>query len=113
LMKTAGIAVTPTRRFVVTTDSDHDQPIAPDLLQRDFTAPAPNQRWVTDITYVRTAEGWLFLAAIVDLFSRKIVGWAMDATMHRRLVLMALDMVIIGRQPAPGLIHHSDRGSQY
>lgn len=113
LMKAAGIAVIPARRFVVTTDSDHDQPIAPDLLQRDFAATAPNQRWVTDITYVRTAEGWLFLAAIVDLFSRMIVGWAMDATMHRRLVLTALDMAIVGRQPAPGLIHHSDRGSQY
>lgn len=113
LMKSAGIAVLPARRFVVTTDSDHDQPIAPDLLQQDFTATAPNQRWVTDITYVPTAEGWLFLAAIVDLFSRRIVGWAMDATMHRSLVLTALNMAIVGRQPTPGLIHHSDRGSQY
>ena len=112
-MKSAGIAVLPVRRFVVTTDSAHDQPIAPDLLQQDFTATAPNQRWVTDITYVPTAEGWLFLAAIVDLFSRRIVGWAMDATMHRSLVLTALDMAIVGRQPPPGLIHHSDRGSQY
>ena len=113
LMKDAGIAVFPVRRFVVTTDSDHDQPIAPDLLQQDFTAKAPNQRWVTDITYVPTAEGWLFLAAIVDLFSRRIVGWAMDATMHRSLVLKALDMAVIARQPGIGLIHHSDRGSQY
>ncbi len=71
LMKTAGIAVLPARRFVVTTDSDHDQPIAPDLLKQDFTAEAPDRRWVTDITYVPTAEGWLFLAAIVDLFSRR------------------------------------------
>jgi putative transposase len=113
LMHTAGIAVRPVRRFVTTTDSGHDQPIAPDLLQQDFSAAAPNQRWVTDITYVPTGEGWLFLAAIVDLFSRRIVGWAMDATMHRRLVLKALDMAITDRRPAPGLIHHSDRGSQY
>lgn len=113
LMKDVGIAVLPARRFVVTTDSDHDQPIAPDLLQQDFTAKAPNQRWVTDITYVPTAEGWLFLAAIVDLFSRRIVGWAMDATMHRSLVLKALDMAVTERQPGVGLIHHSDRGSQY
>jgi len=113
LMRTAGIAVHPARRFVVTTDSDHDRPIAPDLLQQDFTASAPNQRWVTDITYVPTAEGWLFLAAIVDLYSRRIVGWAMDSTMHRSLVLTALDMAIAGRQPGQGLIHHSDRGSQY
>jgi transposase InsO family protein len=113
LMKTAGIAVRPLRRFVTTTDSDHDQPIAPDLLKQDFTATAPNQRWVADITYVPTDEGWLFLAAIVDLYSRRIVGWAMGATMHRSLVLCALAMAIDGRQPAPGLIHHSDRGSQY
>ena len=113
LMKNAAICVLPARRFVVTTDSDHDQPIAPDLIQQDFTAEAPNQRWVTDITYVPTAEGWLILAAIVDLYSRRIVGWAMDATMHRSLVLTALDMAITARQPGIGLIHHSDRGSQY
>jgi transposase InsO family protein len=113
LMKAAGVAVLPMRRFVTTTDSDHNQPIAPNLLEQDFTATAPNQRWVTDITYIPTDEGWLFLAAIVDLYSRKVVGWAMEATMHRSLVLKALTMAVTDRQPAPGLIHHSDRGSQY
>ena len=113
LMKTAEIAVRPARRFVTTTDSKHDQPIAPNLLQQDFSATAPNQRWVTDITYIQTEEGWLFLAAIVDLYSRRIVGWAMEPTMHRSLVLTALDMAVTDRRPSPGLIHHSDRGSQY
>jgi putative transposase len=113
LMKAAGVAVLPLRRFVTTTDSDHDQPIAPNLLEQDFTAMAPNQRWVTDITYIRTGEGWLFLAAIVDLYSRKVVGWAMQPTMHRSLVLQALAMAVADRQPKAGLIHHSDRGSQY
>lgn len=113
LMKSAGIAVRPNRRFVTTTDSNHDQPIAPNLLEQDFSANAPNQRWVTDITYIPTDEGWLYLAAIMDLHSRRIVGWAMDSTMHRSLVLRALDMAIQLRSPSPGLIHHSDRGSQY
>jgi len=113
LMKAAGVAVLPLRRFVTTTDSDHDQPVAPNLLEQDFTADAPNQRWVTDITYIPTDEGWLFLAAIVDLYSRKVVGWAMQPTMHRSLVLKALTMAIADRQPSAGLIHHSDRGSQY
>ncbi len=113
LMKTAGIAVLPLRRHVTTTDSNHDQPIAPNLLEQDFSAAAPNQRWVTDITYVPTAEGWLYVAAIMDLYSRRIVGWAMAATMHRDLVLRALDMAVADRRPGEGLIHHSDRGSQY
>ena len=113
LMKDAGIAVLPLRRFVTTTDSDHDQPIAPNLLEQDFTATAPNQRWVTDITYIPTDEGWLYLAAIMDLFSRRIVGWAMETTMHRNLVLKALDMAVTNRRPSTGLIYHSDRGSQY
>jgi len=113
LMKAAGVAVLPRRQFVTTTDSDHDQPIAPNLLEQDFAATAPNQRWVTDITYIRTGEGWLFLAAIVDLYSRKVVGWAMQPTMHRSLVLKALAMAVADRQPKAGLIHHSDRGSQY
>jgi len=113
LMKSAGIAVLPLRRFVTTTDSDHDQPIAPNLLEQDFTALSPNQRWVTDSTYIPTGEGWLYLAAIMDLHSRRIVGWAMEPTMHRSLVLKALDMAIAARRPGAGLIHHSDRGSQY
>ncbi len=113
LMKTAGIAVLPLRRHVTTTDSNHDHPIAPNLLEQDFSAAAPNQRWVTDITYVPTVEGWLYVAAIMDLYSRRIVGWAMAATMHRDLVLKALDMAVADRKPDEGLIHHSDRGSQY
>jgi transposase InsO family protein len=113
LMKAAGIAVLSSRRFVTTTDSNHDLPIAPNLLEQDFTATAPNQRWVTDITYIPTDEGWLFLAGIVDLYSRRVVGWAMQPSMHRSLVLKALSMAVTDRQPAAGLIHHSDRGSQY
>lgn len=113
LMVEAGIQVRPKARFVVTTDSDHDQPIAPNLVGQDFTAPAPNVTWVTDITYIPTKEGWLFLAALMDVFSRKIVGWAMQPTMDCSLVLKALEMAVGNRKPAAGLIHHSDRGSQY
>lgn len=112
-MKTAGISVTPPRRFVTTTDSKHDDPIAEDLIQQHFSAEAQDRRWVTDITYVHTEEGWLFVSAIMDLFSRRIVGWAMGPSMHRSLVLKALDMAVTDRRPEPGLIHHSDRGSQY
>jgi transposase InsO family protein len=113
LMREAGVRVKPRARFVVTTDSDHDQPIAPNLLQQDFSAAAPDRRWVTDITYVATDEGWLFVSAILDLFSRRAVGWAMQERMDRSLVLAALDMAINQRRPEPGLLHHSDRGSQY
>jgi putative transposase len=113
LMKTAGISVKPPRLFVTTTDSNHDDPIAEDLIQQHFSAEAQDRRWVTDITYVHTDEGWLFVSAIMDLFSRRIVGWAMGPTMHRSLVLKALDMAVTDRRPEPGLIHHSDRGSQY
>jgi hypothetical protein len=113
LMREAGIRVLPRRRFVRTTDSNHDHPIAPNLLEQDFHASAPNQRWVTDITYISTGEGWLYLAAIIDLFSRRVVGWAMDQHMDRSLVLKALEMALKNRAPAKGLIHHSDRGSQY
>lgn len=113
LMREAGISAIPPRRYVVTTDSKHDRPIAENLLDQDFSAERPNQRWVTDITYVPTHEGWLFLAAVMDLYSRRIVGWAMDATMTTDLVLGALHMAIGNRQPDSGLVHHSDRGSQY
>ncbi len=113
LMHVAGIQVKPKARFVVTTDSDHGLPVAENLLQQDFSASAPNRRWVTDITYVATAEGWLYVAAIIDLFSRRVVGWAMQDRMDRSLVLAALGMAIGNRQPAHGLVHHSDRGSQY
>jgi len=97
----------------VTTDSNHDQPIAPNLLEQDFQATAPNTKWVTDITYIPTGEGWLYLAAILDLYSRKVVGWSMAATMETSLVQNALDMALKGRCPSAGLIHHSDRGCQY
>jgi len=103
------------RRFrVVTTDSKHAHPVAPNLLQRDFTASAPNQKWLADLTYVPTAEGWLYVALVLDLFSRKLVGWAMSATMPQELTSAALRMALGWRDPLPGrLIHHSDRGSQY
>lgn len=113
LMRAAGICVRPKARFVVTTDSNHSFPVAPDLIRQEFTADAPNQRWVTDITYVHTEEGWLYLAAVMDLFSRKIVGWAMGSRMDRGLVLEALRMAVALRNPEEGLVHHSDRGSQY
>ncbi len=85
----------------------------PDLLQRDFTTDQPNKAWVADITYVRTNQGWLYVAAVLDLFSRRIVGWAMAPTLSQDLALGALRMALQTRRPLPGLIHHSDRGSQY
>jgi putative transposase len=102
------------RRFrVVTTDSRHDQPIAANLLDRQFNAPAPDRRWCVDITYVPTGEGWLYLAAVLDLYSRKIVGWAMADHLRAELCLEALSMATARRHPQPGLLHHSDRGVQY
>jgi transposase InsO family protein len=101
------------RRQVRTTDSQHRLPVAPNRLAQHFTATAPNQKWLADLTYIPTAEGWLYLAAVMDLFSRKIVGWAMDERMTTDLVTRALLMACRRRQPAPGLLHHSDRGSQY
>lgn len=102
------------RRFkVMTTDSKHKLPVAPNVLDQNFTAERPNQIWLTDITYVSTTEGWLYLAAVMDLYSRRIVGWAMSDSLHRQLVIDALQMAVTTRQPLPGLLHHSDRGSQY
>ena len=113
-MRRNGIrAVTAKSRRVCTTDSRHGLPIAPNLVARDFTAPAPNRVWLADITYIPTAEGWLYLAAVMDLFSRKIVGWAMRDTMQVELASAALTTAIQQRQPQAGLIHHSDRGVQY
>ena len=97
----------------VTTDSNHQLPVAPNRLNQEFTADRPDQSWLTDITYVPTAEGWLYLAVVLDLYSRRIVGWAMSDSLHRQLVIDALQMAIMARQPPPGLLHHSDRGSQY
>lgn len=100
-------------RRISTTDSDHDQPVAENLLNRNFTASRPNQKWLTDITYIETGEGWLYLAAVLDLFSRRIVGWAMDDNMQTQLVRRSLTMAIRHRLPDTDLLHHSDRGSQY
>ncbi len=100
-------------RRVRTTDSRHSLPIAPNLIARDFTASAPNRVWLADITYIPTAEGWLYLATVMDLFSRKIVGWAMRDHMQVELASSALAMAIQQQQPQAGLIHHSDRGVQY
>jgi putative transposase len=101
------------RKFVVTTDSKHNQPVANNVLDRDFRADAPNQKWSADITYIPTRKGWLYLAVVMDLFSRKIVGWATAASLHTTLVLDAMEMALRRREPAAGLLHHSDRGCQY
>jgi putative transposase len=96
-----------------TTDSQHSYPVAPNRLNRDFQAARPNQKWLADITYIPTAEGWLYLAVVLDLFSRKIVGWAFAATLESRLVEQAFRMAVQNRPVLTGLLHHSDRGSQY
>jgi putative transposase len=96
-----------------TTDSQHTQPVAPNLLGRDFTASAPNRKWVADITGISTRGGWLYLAGIVDVYSRRAIGYAMDRYRDEQLVETALDMALLSRQPGSGLLHHSDRGSQY
>lgn len=113
LMKRQGLKARWKRKFVHTTDSRHDLPVAANLLDRRFNPSAPDQAWVADITYVRTERGWLYLAAVLDLYSRKIVGWAMAPNMPAELVCTALQMAIALRQPKPGLIVHTDRGSQY
>jgi putative transposase len=101
------------RRFRVTTDSAHSLPVAPNLLDRQFTVTTPNRAWVTDITYIPTREGWLYLCVYLDLFSRCIVGWAMSERMTTELVTSALSMAVQQRRPEAGLLVHSDRGSQY
>ena len=114
IMRQEGVAAQVRRRFVPqTTDSNHPHPIAANVLDRQFDAALPNRKWVCDITYVRTDEGWLYLAGVMDLCSRKIVGWAMDQHMRAELVSEALKMAVSARRPAPGLLHHSDRGVQY
>ena len=113
LMREAALRTVWKRKFIHSTDSRHDLPVAENLLNRQFEADAPNQTWVSDITYVRTRQGWLYLAAVMDLFSRKIVGWAMAPTMPTELVATALRRAVQQRKPAPGLLLHSDRGSQY
>lgn len=112
-MKKHGIRAKTKRKFRATTDSKHKLPVAPNLLERNFSPEKPNQTWASDITYVWTREGWLFLAVIVDLFSRQVVGWSLDKTMNKELVLSALRQAYFRRKPGTGLIFHSDRGSQY
>ena len=114
LMRAHDLGSRKRRRFrVVTTDSTHVHPLAPNVLERDFAATAPNQKWLADLTYIPTDEGWLYLALVLDLFSRKLVGWATSETMPQELTLAALAVALGWRDPAPGLVHHSDRGSQY
>ena len=114
LMRRHGVrAIMARPRRARTTDSRHDLPIAPNLVDRDFTTTAPNRIWLADITYVETGEGWLYLSTVMDLYSRKIVGWAMRDHLRAELPLAALRMAISAQRPGIGLIHHSDRGVQY
>jgi transposase InsO family protein len=113
LMRDNGLKAFQKRRFKKTTDSRHKGPIAPNLLDQNFAAFGPNQKWGVDISYVWTAEGWLYLAVVLDLFSRRIVGWAISDRLKQDLALTALRRAIAIRRPPKGLIHHSDRGSQY
>ena len=101
------------RKFVCTTDSRHSLPVAENILDRDFEATAPDQKWVADITYIHTMEGWLYLATVLDLFSRRIVGWSMSQHINAELVCSALKTAVVQRCPGDGLLHHSDRGVQY
>ena len=113
LMREHGLRSLWRRKFVHTTDSGHALPVSANVLARRFNPSGPNQAWVSDITYIRTRSGWLYLAVVLDLYARKVVGWAMAPTMHAELVCAALQLAIAQRQPTPGLIVHSDRGSQY
>lgn len=113
LMREMGLRARHKRKYKVTTNSKHNYPIAPNLLNRQFKVDAPNKVWVADITYIRTFEGWLYLATVMDLFSRKIVGWAMSKNIDAELAITALKMAIKRRRPPKGLMHHSDRGVQY
>ena len=112
LMREHGLCALWRRKFVHTTDSGHALPVSANVLARRFNPSGPNQAWVSDITYIRTRSGWLYLAVVLDLYARKVVGWAMAPTMHAELVCAALQLAIAQRQPTPGLIVHSDRGSQ-
>jgi putative transposase len=113
LMRRHGVRPKTRRKFRVTTDSKHTHPIAPNRLDRQFHVTAANQVWTTDISYIATAEGWLYLAIVLDLYSRQVIGWAMEATMSQNLTLRALSMALQRQRPQAGLVHHSDRGSQY
>jgi transposase InsO family protein len=113
LMRENGIHARHKRRYKVTTDSKHGLPVADNLLDRNFTPTSPNQVWTSDITYLWTDEGWLYLAIVLDLFNREVVGWSLKPRMTADIVTDALTMAWFRRRPAPGLMHHSDRGSQY
>jgi transposase InsO family protein len=113
LMQEAGLTGLSPKRFQRTTDSEHDHPVAGNVLQRKFKVSKPNQAWAADITYIRTWEGWLYLAVVIDLFSRRVVGWALADHLRTDLVMEALRMALGLRQPEEGLLHHSDRGCQY
>jgi transposase InsO family protein len=113
LMRDNGLAARRPRRFRKTTDSNHSLPVAQNVLARQFTPKAPNTAWAGDITYIPTREGWLYLAVLLDLYSRRVVGWSMRDNLERQLCLDALDMALQSRRPTSGLLHHSDRGSQY
>lgn len=113
LMRENGIKVVRTRKHKVTTDSNHRFNIAPNLLDQDFSATGPNQKWAGDISYIWTNEGWLYLAVVIDLYSRRVIGWAVSNRMKRDLAIRAIDMAVALRRPPKGCIHHTDRGSQY
>jgi transposase InsO family protein len=108
-----GISAKQKRKFVRTTDSNHELPVKENTLNQEFVAAMPDEKWAADITYIWTAEGWLYLAVVLDLFSRKVVGWSMKPTMTTCLVSSAFQMALLRRKPVKGLLHHSDRGSQY
>jgi transposase InsO family protein len=112
-MRALGLKAIQAKKFKVTTDSNHSKPVAPDLIEQDFSAAAPNQKWTSDITYIWTDEGWLYLAVVMDLYSRAIVGWSMSRRMTQQLVCDALTMALFRRGFPKGTIIHSDRGSQY
>jgi len=112
-MRLAGVSVRKRRRYKVTTRSHHRYPVSPNLIERCFRTAKPNMVWVSDITYIKTAEGWLYLAVVMDLYSRRVIGWSLARNMAVEMVKGALMMAIGRRNPAAGLIHHSDRGIQY
>jgi putative transposase len=113
LMRANQLIARQKRRFKRTTDSEHAWPVAPNLVCQDFAADGPDRKWGADISYIWTAEGWLYLAVVLDLFSRRVVGWATSDRLKRDLAVEALRRALVARNPAPGLVHHSDRGSQY
>ena len=113
LMRRLELSVKSRKRFKITTDSKHDHPVVPNHLDRKFQVEVPDKVWTSDLTYIWTRQGWLYLAVVLDLFSRKVVGWSLQTAMTADLVVEALTMAVIRRNPLPGLLHHSDRGSQY